>query len=295
MSYWLGVFLAISAGINNNLGSVLQKKVVNDLPPEEREKKFFRSLVRKRLWLLGLLLQYAFGAALMLLAQVYIGPALVPGLHAFGLIVLAIGSIKIVGESLRKQEIFGIALLMSATVLFSLSELEISIPAYDFLETTFLVRLGVFTGLLIALLVILYLIKQTRHKLRAISLALISGILLAISGYWIAPMLATIVHVFDGSFVIIELGLFAISCIILVLSNIFAVGTIQDAFKTGNASLLIPIQSLPMLVVPGFVFLVVFFLAPPTAFSLAWFLIATIMTIVSSFLLGTRQMILEPE
>ncbi|MHA2021006.1 MAG: DMT family transporter, partial [Candidatus Thorarchaeota archaeon] len=138
MSYWTGVFLAITAGINNNLGSVLQKKVVNDLPPEEREQKFFRNLVRKRLWLAGLLLQYVLGSALMLLAQVYIGPALVPGLHAFGLIVLAIGSIKLVGESLRKQEVLGIALLMLATALFSLSELEISIPAYDFLETSFL-------------------------------------------------------------------------------------------------------------------------------------------------------------
>jgi hypothetical protein len=295
MSYWLGIFLAISAGINNNLGSVLQKKVVNDLPPEEREKKFLRNLIRKRLWLTGLLLQYALGSVLMLLAQVYIGPALVPGLHAVGLIALAIGSIKIVGESLRRQEVFGIALLMLAAALFSLSELEISIPTYDFLETSFLIRLGAFTGILIAAMVLLYIIKRTRFRLRAISLALISGILLAISGYWIAPMLATIVHVFEGSFVLVELVLFTISCITLVLSNIFAVGTIQDAFKTGNASLLIPIQTLPMLVVPGFVFLVVFFLAPPTAFSLLWFLIATIMTIVSSFLLGTRQMMLENE
>ncbi|MGD9381668.1 MAG: hypothetical protein PVI03_04415 [Candidatus Thorarchaeota archaeon] len=295
MSYWTGVFLAITAGINNNLGSVLQKKVVNDLPPEEREKKFFRNLVRKRLWLAGLFLQYILGSALMLLAQVYIGPALVPGLHAIGLIVLAIGSIKLVGESLRKQEVLGITLLMLATALFSFSELEISIPAYDFLETSFLLRLGLFTGLLMAAMMALYLVMQVRHQLRSISLALISGILLAISGYWIAPMLATIVHVFDGSFIVVELGLFAISCITLVLSNIFAVGSIQDAFKTGNASLLIPIQSLPMLVVPGFVFLVVFFLAPPTAFSLMWFLAATIMTIISSFLLGRRQMMLEAE
>jgi hypothetical protein len=295
MSYWLGIFLAISAGINNNLGSVLQKKAVNDLPPEEREKKFFRNLVRKRLWLAGLLLQYALGSVLMLLAQVYIGPALVPGLHALGLIVLAIGSIKLVGESLRKQEVFGIVLLILAAALFSLSELEISIPTYDFLEASFLIRLGAFTGILIAAMVVLYIIKQTRFQLRAIALALISGILLAISGYWIAPMLATIVHVFDGSFIIVELALFAVSCIILVIANVLAVGTIQDAFKTGNASLLIPIQSLPMLVVPGFIFLVVFFLAPPTALSLVWFLIATIMTIASSFLLGTRQMMLEAE
>ena len=295
MSYWLGVFLAISAGINNNLGSVLQKKVVNDLPHEEREKKFFRNLIRKPLWLTGLLLQYALGSALMLLAQVYIGPALVPGLHAFGLIVLAIGSIKLVGESLRKQEVVGIALLMLGTVLFTLSELEIAIPAYDFLEIGFLTRLVLFTGSLFAAMIVLEIVKRVQPQLRAVSLALVSGILLAISGYWIAPMLATIVHVFDGSFILLELGLFAISCIILVLSNIFAVGSIQNAFKTGNASLLIPIQQLPMLVVPGFVYLIVFFLAPPGEFSLVWFLLGMILTIVSSFLLGRRQMMLEVE
>ena len=115
MSYWLGVLLAISSGVCSNLGSVFQKKAVNEIPQEEREQKFFRTLIRKPWWLFGMLIQYGFAASFLILAQVYIGPALVPGLVASGLIVLAIGSIKLVGESLRKQEAIGIALLMFGT------------------------------------------------------------------------------------------------------------------------------------------------------------------------------------
>lgn len=49
----------------------------------------------------GLLLEYGVGSAAYMIAQNLIGPALVPGLMAAGLIVLAIGSVKIIGETLR--------------------------------------------------------------------------------------------------------------------------------------------------------------------------------------------------
>ena len=47
MSYWLGVSLAVIAGFCNNFGSVLQKKVVNEIPPEAKEQRFFKTLVRR--------------------------------------------------------------------------------------------------------------------------------------------------------------------------------------------------------------------------------------------------------
>jgi drug/metabolite transporter (DMT)-like permease len=293
MSYWLGVVLAIGAGVSTNLGSVFQKKVVNDLPPEQKDQRFFRTLIRKPLWFTGLLLQYAVAASLVILAEVYIGPALVPGLRASGLIVLAVGSVKIVGESLRRQEVLGISMLMLGTIFFSLSELEIIIPEYDFLATDFLLRLGLFTITLIIVILLLEGLRRVRRQYRAIARALVSGILLAMSAYWIAVLIATIVHVFAGTFVLVEFVLFAMTCVVLVVANILAVGTIQDAFKTGNASLLIPIQQVPYLIIPSFVFLTVFSLTPPTGLSMIWFLSGIILTMASSFLLGRRQVLLE--
>jgi hypothetical protein len=209
------------------------------------------------------------------------------------LIILSIGSIKIVGESLRESEVMGIILLIIGTILFSVSELEISIPKYDFLDLGYLTRLALFTGFLLFIVLILNLVRRMLPQYHSISRALISGIFLATSAFWISPMLATIVHVFSGTFVLIELGLFAIACIVLVFANIFAVWSIQDAFKTGQASLLIPIQQLPYLMIPGLVYLTVFLLVPPTTYSLLWFTGGVSLSILSSFLLGKRQVLLE--
>jgi len=43
--YWLGVSFAITSGISNQIGTVFQKKVVNELP---EESKFMRSLIKNR-------------------------------------------------------------------------------------------------------------------------------------------------------------------------------------------------------------------------------------------------------
>jgi hypothetical protein len=120
-----------------------------------------------------------------------------------------------------------------------------------------------------------------------------SGLFIAMSNYWIAILMATIVHVFDGTFVLLELVLFAISAAILVLDNIFALGTLQSAFLSGQANLIIPIQQVPIQIIPGFVFLLIFFLPVPSALSLVLFFGGVSLIVMSSFLLGRRQVALE--
>ncbi|MFW9943834.1 MAG: DMT family transporter [Candidatus Sifarchaeia archaeon] len=293
MSYWLGVILAIGSGIANNVGTLMQKKVVNDIPSDAREERFFRTLVKDRLWLLGLLLQMAIGTAMFMLAQVYIGPALIPGLMAAGLIVLAIGSVKLIGESINKPEAMGITLLMAAIVLITLSEMVIDVPTYDFLDTGFLLRIFSFTFALTLLMLVAEFASRRRGSLHAVSRATVSGLLFALSNYWIAPMMGTIVHILEGTFVLLELGLFAVACITLVLTNVFGIGTLQDAFKTGQANLLVPIQQVPIQITPGLVYLFVFLLTPPTQSSLMLFSVAILLIIASSFLLGRRQILVE--
>jgi len=88
--YLIGVLLSIGSGILNFYGNLIQKKVVNDVPPENRDEKFFRTIVKRPLWIWGLLCQLAFGSILFLFAVNFIGPTLPPGLMATGMIVLAI-------------------------------------------------------------------------------------------------------------------------------------------------------------------------------------------------------------
>jgi hypothetical protein len=293
MSYLYGVALAVASGISNNMGTLLQKKVVNDLPAEAKEQRFFRSLIKHPVWFVGLLLQLAIGTAFFMLAQVYIGPALIPGLMGVGLIVLAVGSVKLIGESLTRTEIVGITLIMAATFTIAFSELVINIVVYDFLETGFLIRLTLFTSATVALILILEASLRRWTWIRAVARALMSGLFISMSNYWIAILMATIVHVFDGTFVLLELILFAVSAVILVLDNIFALSTLQTAFLSGQANLIIPIQQVPIQIVPGLVFLLIFFLPVPSILSLVLFFGGVGLIVASSFILGKRQVVLE--
>ncbi|MFX1460316.1 MAG: DMT family transporter, partial [Promethearchaeota archaeon] len=124
--YWLGILMAISSGISNNYGTVLQKKVVNKF---KDDSKFMRTIVKKPLWLIGLILQNIIGGVLYFIAQFYIGPTLIPGLMGAGLIVLAIGSVKIIGEQLETSEIVGILLMVIAIAFIGLSNMAIDVEA----------------------------------------------------------------------------------------------------------------------------------------------------------------------
>ena len=77
MSYLLGVTLAVASGISNNVGTLVQKKVVNEVPPEKRDERFMRTLVRSRKWWFGMVLQLGIGTVFFMLATNFIGPALV--------------------------------------------------------------------------------------------------------------------------------------------------------------------------------------------------------------------------
>jgi drug/metabolite transporter (DMT)-like permease len=288
--YWVGVLLAIIAGSSSNFGAVLQKKVVNELPPDS---KFMRSLLKNPLWLLGLCMGLVIGSMFFMIAQVYIGPALVPGLMASGLIVLAIGSVKIVHENLKKEEIIAIIIMIMAIFLIGISELSIEIAEVDFLETGFIIRISIFTGILLLLAVLCEIFQRKSEKYRGIFLAILSGFMFSLSNFWISPLLGVITHIFGGIYSFGELILFIFSCVILILANIFGIGKIQESFKVGQASNLIPIQQVSIQITPVFVYLLVFLRVPPSIISIVYLLIGITLILISSFLLGKRQAQLE--
>ncbi|MFX0104395.1 MAG: hypothetical protein ACFE75_02755 [Candidatus Hodarchaeota archaeon] len=288
--YWLGILLAISSGTSNHLGTVFQKKVINELPDEA---KFFRSLVKKRLWLSGLILQYGLGAILYMSAQFFIGPALIPGFMASGLIVLAIGSIKIVGETLNKAEILGIILMIMAFFLLGLSELSIEIATINLLEFAFLLRIVIFTLVVFLFCFVCYFLQRENKRFKGILLATLSGLLFVLSNFWVSPMIGVIAKIFSATFNLGELFLFIISCVILILSNVFGVMTIQKSFIVGQASNLVPIQQVPTLLAPIAIYFLIFLLTPPSVFSIYYLIIGITLIIISSFLLGKRSALME--
>ncbi len=293
----LGIALAIGAGSAINIGIVIQKKAVNEIPPDKRDAKFFRNLVGRRTWLLGFIVQIAFGSTSSIAAQAIIGPALLPGLLAVGLIPMAIGAAKIVGESLKRMEILAIGLIIVAAILLTASDIGVPIldpSTFNAMDPTFLVNEWEFTAAFFGIIMTTEIIQRKNEKNRAIALAGQAGCFLSLANYWISPVTVHIVHLFTGSLQLPwELVIGIIGAIVLIITNISYVAITQKAFKGGNASLVIPIQQVPVNVAPVLVFFWVFSSYARSIFTFPFLFVGIGLIIFSSYLLARRQALLE--
>ncbi|MFX1452930.1 MAG: hypothetical protein ACFFCM_18990 [Promethearchaeota archaeon] len=288
--YWLGVFLALLAGSTTQLGSVFQKKAVNEV---SKESEFMRSLVKRPTWLLGVILSFGVSSIFFLTAQAFIGPALIPGLMAFGLIILAIGSVKIIGEKLKTEEIVGILLMITGTFLLSMSGLSIEIIETDVLEIGLLIRTIIFTIIIVLLSLACYIFQKKVEKFKGILLAILSGFMFALGNLWTSQLMGLITGGFGVSFNLTKLIIFIITGIILIFANIFGLATIQLAYKVGQASNMVPIQNVPTLIVPIFIYFLIFLLVPPSIISIIFLIVGVFLIGLSSFLLGKRTAQME--
>ena len=288
--YWIGVLLAVLGGASHYLGLILEKYVINRLP---REAKLMKSLIREPLWLLALSIRFGLGSIFFIFAQIIIGPAITPGLMASGLIILAFGSIRILGEQLNMKETISIIVIILGVALIGLSGFSIEITEENLLDAWFLVRMFISTSMLILVSVIFHFISQKFSSLKAILLALTSGLMLSLNNFWISPLLWSFVKIFNTTFNFGVLLLCIISLGFLFAANVLAVITMSRAFKVGKASYLAPIQNIPVQLMPSILYFLVFLLIPPNTVSILLLAVGILLIIVSSFILGKRQAELE--
>jgi drug/metabolite transporter (DMT)-like permease len=227
-----------------------------------------------------------------LLAQVYAGPALIPGLMASGLIVLALGSAWFLHEPPTFGDWLGIAALIAAAVLLGLSHLSIDLAVFDILEAGFLRRAALFSVVVLVFFLILLALgrrKLTRGRLRGLNHALRSGLLYVLCNFWVGPFTGTVLRLFQGRFSLPLAAMFAFTSAVLVLTSLFGIAELQRAFRVSRASVAVPVQMLPMQVAPAIVYLVVFRLEAPSIGALLLFVLGALLIVVSSFLLGGSQ------
>ena len=289
--YSVGVALAIASGVAHNIGIVLQKKVVNQIAADRQG--FFSRLVRHPLWLAGFVIHMGLGSALFLLAQVRLGPALIPGLMAAGLVFLVLGSIWILKEQLGAAEITGILLLIVAITLLGLSRLTIDVEDFDVLAPGFILRSALFSLVIGALILILELLARRMTRYRGSALAISSGLLYVLSNFWVGPFMGAVLRIFKGIFTLPVIALFVTGSAILVVTNMYGIARLQLAFRIANASLAIPIQQIPIQTAPALVYLAVFRLSAPSTVSVWMFCLAVVLIIGSAFVLARRQGMME--
>jgi drug/metabolite transporter (DMT)-like permease len=263
-NYALGVLFALLFGVMNAAGVILQKSAINRIhsrvkPGTNGNANITAQYVRDPVWIAGLLTSFGLGTAFNFLAVRQIGPALVPALATTDMIVLALGSAKILNERLKPAEWLGIIFLVIGIVCLSFSGLQIPSSEVNLLESTTQIRLAVFTLVLSVCCGLLWLTaKRIASGGKGLMLAGSSGILFALSNLWILPLLVTAGSVFSGTGRPAEIIIFILTAIILTVANMLAIGQTQESYRFAPASKVMPIQKVPQQIVPILIFLLVF-------------------------------------
>ncbi len=295
-SYVAGVILGLVGGILTQSGLLLQKKAVNDIYGAGHER-YLRRLIRNPTWLAGSIFGLGGGGIAYVISQSLIGPALVPGLMAIGLIVLAVGSVKLNHESLNTGEIIAIPIMILGVFFIGLSGLQITSDQVRsaLANSNSLMRITAFTCIYFVLFFVsrrfILIIKSHRSTF----IALANGFLFAQSDFWVNPLIAVIFIVLGGKGTLTQVILFVVASIILTTCGAVVTWQNQMAFRYGQASNIVPITHVPIQISPIIVYFVVFGLPAPTTISKYSVLAGVALTIAAGFLLGRRGEVLADQ
>jgi hypothetical protein len=270
--YALGVAAALGAGAAYNAGQLVQKIAVNRLPEPGNaggglRSSLFVRLLASRLWLAGFAVVFFAGTPLNVVAALWLGPAILPGLMSLGLVVLAVGAVTVAGEHLGAGDVAGIALVMTGIALIGASQLRIDVGAAGLRAPSLLARLAVFTLCTATLGTVLLAIAARTHGARGPLRALAAGLYYAPSNLWLAEVMNALDRWLAGGPIREGLGLAAVALGVIVVASIMGTVVIQHAYRVGDASRLVPIQMVPQQVVPILAFLLVFRGLAPSAWA----------------------------
>jgi len=249
LKYISGIILAVLAGISTYLGQVLQKIAVNNIPENFSEKKY-KYLLKNKIWLLGLTLYIVLATIFYMLAELFIGPILIPGLMNLGLIVLIIASVKLAKEKIRTTQIIAIIILSFGTFIIALSNLSVDYKKISLENTNLILRIICFSVATVLLWLLFNLIVKKSHKSKGIYKAIAAGFPYVLTNFWIFPLYITMPYVFSGNFSPVVILFFISSCLILVIVNILGIKELQIAYQYEKVSLVAPVQQIPIQIAP---------------------------------------------
>lgn len=286
-SYWVGVVAAVAAGMAFNLALLIQKLAVRKT---DSGAGLMRQLLRSPLWLAGFTVQFVIGVPLNILAQAKIGPTILPGLMAIGLIVLAIGASKLADERLRSGEVIGIVLVMAAVTAFGMSRLSVDVRSIDLYEPAFLQRLSIFTAAVAMLSLACYLGQKRSMRAKGIFKTLNAGLMYSQSNLWLGILMALLARWGSGAFSALDLPYILIASGIVAAGSLLGISETQGALRLGDVSKLIPMQHVPSQILPIAAYFIVFSRRLDASLSLLLALLGIVFVIAGAFLLARRQL-----
>ena len=167
-----------------NLGFAFEKKAIQNLPQEKKEKTItlLKTILRNPLWLFGLFLSII-SVGFYFVALLWAPFSAIAPLGGFGLIVLVAFAHIDLKESLKKLEIISIILILIGIISSSyLTSLEVVYYTWnEWLGFAHSLGGSLLIGLSILVSIILIAIPLLRkHKLTAYNIALFAGIIAGI-------------------------------------------------------------------------------------------------------------------
>jgi protein-S-isoprenylcysteine O-methyltransferase Ste14 len=110
---------------------------------------------------------------------------------------------------------------------------------------------------------------------------------------WIAPLLAIIDQALAGESGVSVVAFFVIACVVLIFTNLISIVSLQKSYRCGQINNIIPIQQVPVQIIPILIYFLVFLLPIPSVTTIPLAILAVALIIYSSSLLAKRQASLE--
>lgn len=296
MRYAIGIASAVLAGLAFNLGVLIQKGAVAQAP---KGPGLMRHLVKSRVWLGGFALQFGMGTPLYMLAVGLIGPAIVPGLMAIGLVVLALGAVTVRKERVAPLEVIGIVSIVLAVAALGLTGLSIDVFAGSMKDPGLLLRSGAFGVVLLAIALACSLLAS-REELRADKTeerraesssalhAIRAGIWYSLGNLGLGFILSGLSRFGHGIFDLGEILVFLAAAALTVGGNMVGIAGTQHALSRGRAAIAIPLQNCITQVLPVGIFFLVYRPYSPGGGSFLFLAVGAALLISGAVLLTAR-------
>jgi len=288
MRYGLGIATAILAGIVNNLGVLAMKRAVSRIP---RDRPLRGSFLRSPLWLAGFALQFIVGVPLNFVAVGLIGPFLVPGLMAVGLVVLAIAAVLSGDERVRWTDFAGVILLVLAVFGFSMSRLAVDTAATSPRDPVLLLRASLFVGGLVIVILGTSVAGRAARgspSLAGILFAVQSGFLYTLGNIGAGFVSGVAGRLGRGQADGLEILVAAVALAIAAGGSALGVLTTQHALRHGRVVVTVALQNAIGMIVPMGLFFLVYRPFRPTAGALAFVSAGSVFLIVGVLFLTKR-------
>ncbi|MGA2975421.1 MAG: hypothetical protein ABSF77_08950 [Spirochaetia bacterium] len=289
MRYELGISTAVLAGIVYNLGVLVMKRAVSRLP---RDRPLGASFLRSPLWIAGLALQFAVGVPLNFVAVLLIGPALVPGLMAVGLVVLALAAVLTGMERPRWTDFAGVTLFVLAVFGFSLSRLAVDTTATSPRDPALLLRGLSFIGAEVVLILgCTAAVRAARgvESAAGVLFGVQSGLLYSLGASSAGFVTGVVGRLGRGPVDSLEILIGAAALFITAAGSALGVLATQHALRHGRVVVTVALQNAIGMIVPLGLFFLVYRPFLPTAGEIA-FVSAGSVFLIAGILLLTRRL-----